>query len=305
LRRLFRLDIRSYLQLGDDKFIVFCDGDIFLWRRGHTQPIRIGHVLRGRGPLRQGCCLDDLGNCYYGEYWPNRQRESVGIYVWRKGATNWDLFFSFPESAIRHVHAVQFDPVSRNVWVATGDHDHESIIGYFDICSSTNNPRLNTIASGKQMTRAVSLLFTPDYVYWGSDGGRGTSVATNHIYRWSRHTKTIEPVVEVGGPVYFSAVDSEGRLFVSTVVEGSSSETDSFARVWMSADGTKWREIGQWKKDKYPFIFGYATLFFPGGMLSASRLYVTADGVQGRPGTWVFEADDVRLSEHGTISRGN
>jgi len=240
--------------------------------------------------LLQGCCQDDKGNCYYGEYWRNPEHEEVNVYTWKRGANDWKLFYSLPPGTIRHIHAVQFDPVSRNIWIAAGDHDNECRIGYFEASSS---PHLVTIASGKQMARAVSLLFTTDYVYWGSDGGRGTSVTANYIYRWCRSTKNIEEIAKVGGPVYYSTKDQKGRMFVSTTVEGGASESDRFARLWMSVDGMTWSEIGQWKKDRWPFIFGYGVLSFPRGLPSKSRLFVTASGVQGSPGTWAFEPEEI------------
>jgi hypothetical protein len=201
--------------------------------------------------------------------------------------SDWDLFYSFARGVIRHVHAVQFDPFSRSLWIATGDRDYESTIGYFD--KTVQSPRLITVASGCQMFRAVSLLFTRDYVYWGSDGGRGTRVRANCIYRWSRHHRSTEAVAEIGGPAYFSGVDSEGRLFLSTGVEGSASERDGFARVWMSADGSTWRELGRWQKDNWPFLFGYGLLSFPRGIMSTEKLYLGATGIKPRVGTWVLD----------------
>jgi hypothetical protein len=288
LRRLLRLGVRSYLQLNDRKFMVFSDKNIFLWQQGDPQPTHIGAVQRGRGPLLQGCCSDEEGNCYYGEYSGNPERsEEVNVYVWRSTATDWEVFYSFPPGAIRHVHAVQFDPVSRKVWIATGDHDDECKIGYFEASSSP--PQLVTVASGKQMARAVSLLFTHDYVYWGSDAGKYTAVTANHIYRWSRRAGDIQQVAEIGGPVYYSAVDQEGKLFVATVVEGSESEKDRCAHLWMSIDGLNWRDIGQWKKDFYPSLFGFGILSFPQGSFRGPLTYVVGNGVQGGSGTWVLD----------------
>jgi hypothetical protein len=285
-RRLLRLDIRSYLQLNTHEFMVFRNGEIFLGRHGDTQPTCIGHIRRGKGPLPQGACVDDNGNCYYGEYWRNPQHEDVNIYTWRRDAAGWQLFYSFAPGAIRHIHAIQFDPFSRNIWIATGDQDSEANIGYFETSSSP--PQMTRIASGGQMARAVSLLFTREYVYWGSDRTDGDA---NYVYRWSRSTKHIEQIARVGGPVYYSTVGQDGRLFMATVVEGCASEYDSFARVWMSVNGVDWHEIRRWKKDIWPFIFGNGVLFFPGGSTSETRVYIVGSGVQKAPGTWVLAAN--------------
>lgn len=289
-RRLLRLGIRSYIQPSDREFIAFSNGSIFRWQQGDRRPLRIGSVRYGRGPLLQGSCSDENGNCYYGEYWGNQKIEPVNIYKLKSDTNSWESFYSFPHGAVRHIHAVQFDPVSKHLWVATGDDDQQCRIGYFT--KSAHIPELVCIASGNQMARAVSLLFTREYVYWGTDAGRGTGVKANHIYRWSRRSSQIEQVAQVGGPVYYSTVDAQERLFVSTVVEGSESEPDRFARVWMCSDGTNWREIARWKKDRYPLVFGYGVMSFAQGSTSDAKLFVAGNGVEGSPGTWIIDLDD-------------
>ena len=286
-RRLLRLGIRSYVQVNDREFVAFSNGVIFRWRQGDRRPIRIGDVRHGSGPLLQGCCADDKADCYYGEYWRNPGGDETHIYKLSSQSMRWEVFYTFSRGAIRHIHAVQFDPISKALWVATGDDDKQCQIGYFKKSSSV--PELVTIVSGSQMARAVSLLFTRDYVYWGTDAGRGTRVKANHMYRWSRQNGRIEQVGQVGAPVYYSIVDEKERLFVSTVVEGSASEPDRFARVWMSENGLCWEEIGRWNKDKYPFLFGYGVLSFPGGLPADSKMYVIGNGVDQSTGTWVLE----------------
>lgn len=285
-RRLLRLGVKTYVQVSDRDFIVFLGGEIFRWRQENNLFNRIGRVRQGSGPLQNGCCVDDKGNVYYGEYWRNPGREDTAVLTWQKETADWVPFYSFPKGAIRHIHAVQFDSITRKVWVATGDQDHESQIGYFD--EECGLQRLTVIASGQQMARAVSLLFTNDYVYWGSDGNGGVGDGANYIYRWSRASKNVESVAKVKGPVYYSNKSQNGRLFVATVVEGDTSESDRSAHLWMSDDGSKWEEIGQWKKDGWPYIFGHGILSFPGGQ-PTERLYVTSHAMKHAFGTWVLE----------------
>jgi hypothetical protein len=195
--------------------------------------------------------------------------------------------------AVRHVHAVQFDPLTRKVWFATGDRDEESMIGYIEegrrAKGEGRNGRLQIAAKGSQQARAVSLMFTPEFVYWGSDAGRDTTERCNWIHRWSRQTQKVERLAAVGGPVYYSTADARGRLFVSTAVEGSRSEPDRIARVWMSQNGEQWHEIAAWQKDAYPLPFGYGVLSFPQNSVRDGLLYVVGQGVKGGPATWVLE----------------
>lgn len=290
-RRLFRLDIRKCLYLDDLGMLIFRGGESFWWQPWTQSVISLGRLPHGSGPLQQGCCRDDRGNCYYGEYWANHHRAPVRIFAWQPGMTQWQPYYEFPAGTVRHVHAVQFDPFTRTLWFATGDRDTECYIGFIE------NQRPRIVAQGSQSCRAVSLLFTRNYVYWGSDAGRDTRVTRNWLYRWSRQTGNVERLVPVSGPVYYSTVDSLGNLFITTAVEGSRSENRPFARLWMSSNGEEWQPIAEWQKDSLPPIFGYGVLFFPSTSqrpsppvpTSLQLLYVVGQGVRPGPGTWILE----------------
>jgi hypothetical protein len=279
LGRLLRSGIRSYLQTGEDRFL-FTNRAGYYWRQ-HSPP-RL--VYRGCAPLFQGCCAAPDGTVYFGEYSRNPTRRAVVLWRWAAGSDRWSVFYRFPPGTVRHIHAVHYDPFARTIWVATGDADPECLIGYF------NGQELVPIVQGSQQARAVSLLFTSDYAFWGSDSGRDANAGPNRIYRWRRSRQalaasSLEPVAEVGGPAYYSTTDGQGRLFISTAVEGSNSETDNCARVWMSETGADWIEIARWEKDRYPMIFGYGVMSFPAGIAN-DCLLVTGKGVKGGPGTW-------------------
>lgn len=290
LRRLLRLGVRAFLPVNDQSYITFSEGEILFWELNSTHPIVLGRMRRGRGPLLQGCCVDETPVCYYGEYWGNEDREEVRIYYWLRGMKHWQVFYSFRSGTVRHVHSVQFDPFEKRVWATTGDKDQECTIGFFK--GSLEKPEFVEIAGGNQKARAVSLIFTENYVYWGSDAGRDTRVDQNAIYRWSRCNGTIQEIVQVSGPVYYSTRDATGRLFFSTAVENSLSETDRKARVIMSVDGRTWDEIAAWEKDRYPFVFGYGVLSFPQGTIPSSSLYITGNGVKGGTGSWRLDVGD-------------
>ncbi len=297
-RRFLRRGVRSYLQLDESSFIAFCDDNSYYWPGSGGSPQLLGRVHRGHGPLVQGCCLDASGACFYGDYWGNPEREDVRVWHWRPGETTWQEYFRFPAGSVRHIHAVQHDPFSGTVWVATGDRDQESIIGCLSPATSRRSQaKLTVIASGSQQTRAVSLVFTPEYVYWGSDGGRDSDVTSNCLYRWSRTRNRIECLSSVGGPVYYSTPDSNGGLYFATAVEGSRSESDRWARVWAlggpdhkpQAASRKPREIGRWEKDRFPTRLGYGTLWFPHGAAFDDKLCVAGQGLKGGPATWILE----------------
>lgn len=286
LGRLLRSDTRLVLPLDDDGFLAFAGGRILVWDAASSACRDLGAVRRGRGPLRQGACQDPSGTVYFGEYWGNSSRQAVCLWHWRREWPAPRPYYTFAAGKVRHIHAVQWDPVGSRLWIATGDHDHESIIGWFE--ATPGGPVLHPVAAGAQQARAVSLLFTSDAVFWGSDAGRDTSETSNWICRWERGRTRHEAVMQVGAPVYYSTVDADGRLYVSTVVEGSCSEKDRLARIWVSETGERWEELAVWVKDSWPMLFGYGVLSFPHGLPPPGCLFVTGHGVEGAPATWIL-----------------
>jgi len=289
LRTVSRSGIRLIAPVEDSKAVVFCDRGIFLLDLRPSSPAltKIGHVTRGNGPLLQGCCVDGSGVLYYGEYSGGRERIDTHIYYLQQDWPEWRIYYTFPAGTIRHIHAVQYDPFSKTVWVATGDRDEESQIGF--LVNTPEGSKLNVIASGNQRFRAVSLLFTRDYVYWGTDA----QDRTNAIVRWCRSTGSVEQLSTVDGPVFYSTTDSQGRLFFTTAAEPMQNGKSS-AGLWMSADGQAWAKVAQWKKHKFPTvlgydIFGFGVLSLPSGSQFCSSLYVTGHSVQGAPGTWLLD----------------
>ena len=287
LRTLLRRGIRCLLPISSDRMIVFCDRTIFYFETGWNAPRAVGRIRRGNGPLFQGCCTDSAGTCYYGEYSGTRERIETHVWYWRPGWAEWRIFYSFPAGSIRHVHSVLYDVFSDRIWVTTGDHDDESRIGYF--LSSPNGPTFHNVASGQQAFRAVSLLFTRDHVHWGSDA----QDRVNTICRLARVSGTIEILAEVDGPVFYSATDAAGRMFVSTGAERMRG-LESRVGVWMTEDSRHWNNVGYWAKHGYPTVlgrdvFGHGTLSFPAGSQFCELLYVAGHSVQGAPGTWLLQ----------------
>lgn len=289
LRSVSRSGIRLIAPAQGDKAVVFCDRTIYSLDLRSSSPVlgKIGYVTRGNGPLLQGCCVDDSGVLYYGEYSGFRERRDTHIYCFQADWPECRIYYTFPVGSIRHIHAVQHDPFSGAIWVATGDRDEESRIGFFT--NIEGRPKLNVIASGDQRFRAVSLLFTHKYVYWGTDA----QDRSNAIVRWCRSTGSLEHLATVDGPVFYSTTDSRGRLFFTTAAERMRNEKSS-ASLWMSEDGQGWSKVALWKKHNFPAVFGYdvfgfGVLSLPTGSQFCSLLYVTGHSVQGAPGTWLLE----------------
>lgn len=73
---------------------------------------------------------------------------------------------------VRHIHAVQTDPYTGDVWIATGDANSQSRI-YRNtnhmVPDGTGNAPLELVGVGSPEFRIVSFAFTPNYIYYFMD----------------------------------------------------------------------------------------------------------------------------------------
>ena len=81
-------------------------------------------------------------------------------------------------TSVRHIHVVETDPYTGDVWVGTGDADEHSRLYY----SPDNGESFTLVGVGSQKYRTLSMWFTEDYVYWNMDSER----AEQHVYRLPR-----------------------------------------------------------------------------------------------------------------------
>jgi hypothetical protein len=277
--RLFRLGIRSLRKLRSGTFLVIANRRIFRLRNSQVQAVY--SFSRGFGPLREGWCEDDNGNVYLGEYFINSKcRYPVRLLKSADDGQTWEVIRFWHH--IQHIHFVQYDPFSTRIWLGTGDRDKESFISF----SEDAGKSWTEIGSGDQMFRAVSLLFTKDHVYWGSDA----PTRQNYIYRYERKSVEIERMAAVDGPVNYSMSLKNGIKLFNTDVEGNSegktTEWDRKSHVWVSKDGIHWEDLISWEKDSWPYKFGYGRVYFPHGQCG-NTAYFTAQALKGVDGTLI------------------
>jgi len=224
--RALRLGIRSLRILRNGTILAIANGTIF---RIENDEARIVHSFeRGVGPLRQGWCEDKVGNIYIGEYFLNNKRNApVRLLKSEDDGETWSIILSLQN--IRHIHCVQYDPFTKTIWMGTGDRDEESSISY-----SGDGKKWISIGAGTQAFRTVSLLFTENYVYWGSD----IPTRQDYIYRFARKSGEVERLAAVNGPVHYSATLENGIMLFATTVEGNSegksAAWDKRAHIWGS-----------------------------------------------------------------------
>jgi len=209
--------------------------------------------------------MDD--SLYFGEYFGNPDRQAIHIYGSQDGGRHFETVYTFPPGTVRHVHGVFADPYSDLLWVTTGDTDEESAIWITD----DRFGHLERVVGGTQRHRAVQLLFTERFVYFGSD----TPLERNYLYRLERESGRVKCLQTVQGPVFYGCKVGD-VLFFSTVVEPSSVNVERHACLWGSPDGNSWQCLAKFRKDFWPMkLFQYGQILFPSGENNTGRLWFT------------------------------
>lgn len=258
LRRLLRKGVHHFVQ-GEEYAFIIANKNVYRLRNKNI--IDSGPVPGSR-PLCV-CTVND--SLYYGEYRSNPARS--GVNVWRlDGAENsWETVWKF--TGVRHVHGIFHDPYEKAFWVTTGDLDKEAAIWRTD----DNFTTLKKVAGGSQQFRAVQLLFTRDFVYFGSD----IPDAKNYIYRMDRQKRNIEQLAAVSSSVFYGCKVGDA-LFFSTAVEPSQTNTTRYSEIWGSPDGNGWQLVRRFKKDFLPMkYFQYGQVLFPSGPGDGKNLWFT------------------------------
>jgi hypothetical protein len=252
------------------------------------------------GVLPTGVCVHD-GDIYLGEY-PLDNDATPRVLRSTDNGRTWTTVIELTD--VRHVHSVQTDPYTGDLWITTGDTDIECRIGRL------RDGRFDVVVSGDQRWRAVELVFTPSSIIWGMDC---VYADRNHVFRLDRdeidRTSTHpESVATVSNSVYFgTSFTVNGTLWVvlSTAVESGgdstapdkrSTDTSRKAMVIVSAATsgfTDWYEIRNYRTRRRSIEY-----IDYGGHLPSANAYVflAADDDRG-----LFVNPYNTASDHGRI----
>lgn len=272
-RQLLRQGLHHLLPLGGGSvfvtakrisYIVGPDGKVKYTFSGY----------KGNKPGHQGVCVTPNGDIFFGEYTLNMKRENdTKLYRSVDGGKSFKVILDMSKTNVRHIHFVKFDPYEKCLWLGTGDKDYECKL----LKSYDNGETWECVGEGSQDWRAIGVCFDKKYLTWGTDAGSVPD--QNHIVRMDRITKQIEIVENAEGPCHGCGSFSDGRVFISTGVEGGENEQDRFARLKMM-DENKMVEQIKLKKDIYPLILQYGVMRFPLGTENTGRVVFTAMGLK-------------------------
>jgi hypothetical protein len=251
-------------------------------RTAGCDEFRVTHkVRRGTRPLH--VTVVPSGRIYWGEYFDNRERAEVHIYVSADRGRTWQIAYTFPAGSIRHIHNIVYDHWGDCLWILTGDEGAECQV----LRASCDLNSVETVLAGSQQNRAVAAIPTKDGLYFSTD----TPFEHNHVYRLNCKIERPGNVTCVGdlasSSIFGCRVGAGGgeSLFFSTMIEPSAVNTSREVQIAGSKGGTNWQVLARWKKDSLPMrYFQYGNASLPAGENSTCYLAAT---------TIAVEADDL------------
>ncbi|MEO7793283.1 MAG: hypothetical protein ABIV06_00805 [Thermoanaerobaculia bacterium] len=266
--RLLRRQVAAFAVLGDGTRIAVGREGIFRAPRGEPCFELTFRVERGSRPLH--LAIDSRERILFGEY-GELGGEEVRIYVSEDGARTFEVAFTFPRGAIRHVHNVI--PDGDRCWILCGDYGTQAGIGSL----SGRFEHVDWLCRGEQSFRAVSALISPDALTYGTDSDR----ERNFIVRLEKSSGRLTRLLEVEGSSL--AATSFGPLqLIATCVEPNPQCPSPCACLYGSLDGERWERLASYRKDGWqPTLFQFGTLVLPVSRCTAPSGFFSGQALRG------------------------
>jgi hypothetical protein len=290
IRKLFNKNLLTEIKvLKSGTIIAFADGKIY--RLGYNEKkFQVVGYLRyhgrniGMGVFPEGIAVDANGNIYYGEYFNNPKRGNVKIFYSSDDGKTWNEFFNFAPKEIRHIHGLCYDKYTNSLWVTTGDYKNEVIVGYFQNSSS----ELNMVTRGIQNHCAISLLFTKNFVYWGSD----TPFSNSYIYEYDRNSNTIKKKQELNSMAWYALNYNDNIMAISTaVVRNEETRSDRKSAIWLSDGGDAWTKSFEFNEKQNSRI--QTQIRFPRGRQINDLIFSVFNTDEFNGDSFIFISSDI------------
>ena len=272
-RQLFRQGIHHLLPLkNNDIFLTTKRKSYILSSDGSVKYTFEGYL--GNKPGHQGCCVTPNGTVFFGEYTLNPGRlNDTHLYRSLDGGKSFHVVLTLDKKTTRHIHFIKHDPYENCLWLGTGDEDHENRL----IKSLDNGNTWETVGEGSQDWRAIGVCPMENYLVWGTDAGSVPD--QNHLVRMNRKTYKMEILGDLEGPCHGCASFMDGRVFISTGIEGGENEKDRVARLKIVKENAI-ENMLMLKKDIWPLILQYGVIRFPLGTENTDKVVFTAFGLK-------------------------
>lgn len=220
-QRFRRLIFYNIIPIGNDRYFLNYSNKIgYLNEEGHF--FKLNNISQDFKILNNGLSEDE-NFIYFGEYLANNKRnKEINIYRFSKKSSENEIIFTFKPGTIRHIHGIYKDPYNANFYILTGDLPNECGI----YVSNDKFKSVNRIGGGDESWRAVSLIFTEDMIYYGTD----SEFIPNQVFSLSKKNYTRNKIGELSGPVYYSVLFNKKPLFFITA-EMCPSQNDEFFKI--------------------------------------------------------------------------
>tara|TARA_B110001452_G_scaffold267650_1_gene278869 strand:+ start:14480 stop:15745 length:1266 start_codon:yes stop_codon:yes gene_type:complete len=274
-KRFLRSDAKEviYDNIGS-RLIIIRNSSVYLVEENDYKVLG---VIEGDAPLFNSHCIHD-GDIYFGQYDRNEKRNESRIY--KIDRTNkLVIAHTFSAGQIRHVHSITLDTFDSNrMWITTGDNDNECLLMYTDdkFKSVTN------IGDKSQEYRIVSLGFSKDYLFYGTDN----LTKENYLYRQRKSDEKRHRVLAIKQTAWFLKQDNHGGAVLGTTVENGKGCQVNYSSIFFSTDyGLTWLEILRIPKDIYPMpMFKWGSVSFSNSPDSLDDLYINVEGLKDLSG---------------------
>lgn len=221
------------------------------------------------------------GILYAGEYFYNKKRVPVHIFSSTDGGKTWDVIYTFPAGAIRHVHDLIYDPYRKGILILTGDWDHESKV----LLAFDHFRDVKVVAEGSQAVRSVGTLPVLNGFYLATD----TPFEQNYVQFLDEHGNLTRRCPISGSCLYAASVGA--WKFFSSAVEPSTVNKDRCATLYGTQDGCEWHVVGKWKADHWSAprgfqaaLFQMARVVLPEGENTSGYVFATTVGTKKTDG---------------------
>ena len=270
--RLWRAGVKHCERVDADRFLVFAAGGVFRLDLA-AGTLREVNRIHGSRPLRVCATADAV---YYGEYRSNPERDPITVWRSRDLGDSWEPAHVF--EGVRHVHAVQRDPVDGSIWVTTGDYGDEACLWRFEPDLTDPEPVLR----GDQQCRVIDVRFEPERLVFGTDAPLGP----NRLYALARGAHEPVALHEVAGPVFHAAGVGDSLLF-STAVEPGDGSGPRACEV-LRLRGEELAVMGRFAKDRWSMrYFGYGEVAFAAGPGRGDGIWISPTATE-RDGTSLY-----------------